>query len=118
MEEKWKYNCKVDLRNDDKPESKLIIVANGRIVIKLSFCEGKKSTMNIWALENNTKEDIRFQIELDKSYIIDVKQLSIESDFKKEYYDKNNNGIKVVIPKRGTKIKHKIFSNQFNKINN
>lgn len=42
MEEKWKYNCKVELRDDGEPESKLIIVADGRLVIKLSFCDGKK----------------------------------------------------------------------------
>ena len=108
MEEKWKYNCKVGPRDDGKPESKLIIAADGRLVIKLSFCEREKATMNVWALENNTKEDIRYQIELDKSYIIDIKQLAIESDIKEECYEKNNNGIKIIIPKEGTKVKHSV----------
>lgn len=88
MEEKCKYNCKVDPRDAGKPESKLIIVAGGRIIIKPSFCEGKKATMNVWAWENNTLEDIRYQIVLDKSYIIDIKQLAIESDIKEECYEK------------------------------
>lgn len=100
MEEKWKYNCKADLRDDGEPENKFIIVADGRLVVKLSFCDGKKAKMNVWAWENDTGEDIRRQIELDKSYIIDIRQLASESDIKEEGYDKNNNGIKVVIPKK------------------
>lgn len=47
MEEKWKYNCKADLRDDGEPENKFIIVADGRLVAKLSFCDGKKAKMNV-----------------------------------------------------------------------
>lgn len=108
MEEKWKYNCKVDLRDNGKPESKLITVADGRMVIKLSFCDGKKPTMNVWALENDRGEDIRCQIELDESYTVEVKQLSTESNIKEECYEKSDTGIKIIIPREGTKVKHSV----------
>ena len=108
MEEKWKYNCKVDLRYDDKSESKLIIVADGRIVIKLSFYADRKPTMNVWALENNTEKDIRCQIELDESYTIDIRQLATESEVKEECYEKSDTGIKMLIPKEGTRVKHSL----------
>lgn len=108
MEEKQKYNCRIDLRDDDKSESKLIMVADGRIVIKLSFYADRKPTMNVWALENNTEKDIRCQIELDESYTIDIRQLATESEVKEEYYEKSDTGIKMLIPKEGTKVKHSV----------
>lgn len=55
--------------------------------------------MNVWAWENNTGKDIRYQIELDKSY---------KSDIKEECYEKGDTGIKMLIPKEGTRVKHSV----------